>query len=95
MYILFVINYQKVMKNKGFTLIELLVVVAIIGSHLIVQNLNVQFYDTLDYPFRYGIVILVNCIAFLVFKTYSGILRLSTFIDGIKSATGRGQIFTI
>lgn len=61
-----------------------LVVVAIIGSHLIVQNLNVQFYDTLDYPFRYGIVILVNCIAFLVFKTYSGILRLSTFIDGIK-----------
>jgi type IV pilus assembly protein PilA len=31
MYILFVINYQKVMKNKGFTLIELLVVVAIIG----------------------------------------------------------------
>jgi type IV pilus assembly protein PilA len=31
MYILFVINYQKLMKNKGFTLIELLVVVAIIG----------------------------------------------------------------
>jgi len=31
MYILFVINYPKLMKNKGFTLIELLVVVAIIG----------------------------------------------------------------
>jgi len=31
MYILFVINYQKLMKNKGFTLIELLVAVAIIG----------------------------------------------------------------
>lgn len=53
-------------------------------SYIIVRSLRVKFYDTLDVPSRYGIVVLVNIIFFIVFKTYSGILRYSTFIDGIK-----------
>jgi len=53
-------------------------------SYIIVRSLRVKFYDTLDVPSRYGIVVLVNIIFFIVFKTYSGILRYSTFIDGVK-----------
>ena len=53
-------------------------------SYIIVRSLRVKFYDTLDVPLRYGIVVLVNIFFFIVFKTYSGILRYSTFIDGIK-----------
>ena len=53
-------------------------------SYIIVRSLRVKFYDTLDVPSRYGIVVLVNIIFFIVFKTYSGILRYSTFIDGLK-----------
>jgi FlaA1/EpsC-like NDP-sugar epimerase len=53
-------------------------------SYIIVRSLRVKFYDTLDVPSRYGIVVIVNIIFFIVFKTYSGILRYSTFIDGVK-----------
>jgi len=53
-------------------------------SYLIVRSLRVKFYDTLDVPTRYGIIVLVYIIFFLIFKTYSGIIRYSTFIDGIK-----------
>lgn len=53
-------------------------------SYLIVRSLRVKFYDTLDVPTRYGIVLLVNIIFFVIFKTYSGIIRYSTFIDGVK-----------
>ena len=48
------------------------------------RSLRVTFYTTLDIPTRYSIIIFVNFIFFLVFKTYSGILRLSTFIDALK-----------
>jgi len=53
-------------------------------SYLIVRSLHVKFYNTLDIPTRYGIITLVNIIFFIVFKTYSGIIRYSTFIDALK-----------
>lgn len=53
-------------------------------SYLIVRSLRVKFYDTIDVPTRYGIIVLVYSIFFVIFKTYSGIIRYSTFIDGIK-----------
>lgn len=53
-------------------------------SYIIVRSLRVKFYDTLDVPTRYGIIVLVNIFFFIIFKTYAGILRHSTFIDGIK-----------
>ena len=53
-------------------------------SYIIVRSLRVKFYDTLDVPSRYGLVVLINIFFFIVFKTYSGILRYSTFIDGVK-----------
>ena len=53
-------------------------------SYLIIRSLRVKFYDTLDVPTRYGIVVLVNIIFFVIFKTFYGIIRYSTFIDGVK-----------
>jgi FlaA1/EpsC-like NDP-sugar epimerase len=53
-------------------------------SYLIVRSLRVKFYDTLDVPTRYSIVISIYIFYFIIFKTYSGILRYSTFIDGVK-----------
>lgn len=61
-----------------------LVVLSSVFSYLIIRSLRVTFYTTLDVPTRYSIVIAVNILFFLVFKTYSGIIRHSTFIDGIK-----------
>ncbi len=53
-------------------------------THMLLVHLYVTFYDTLSSSLRYGIIVLVNMIYFLVFRTYSGILRHSTFIDGMK-----------
>ena len=61
-----------------------LVVLSTAFTFLIVRSLRVSFYTTLDIPIRYSIVVFINIIFFLVFKTYSGIIRHSTFIDGIK-----------
>lgn len=52
--------------------------------YALLRSLKVTFYTTLNIPIRYSIIILVNFIFFLVFKTYSGILRLSTLVDAIK-----------
>lgn len=53
-------------------------------TYFIVRSLGVQFYDTLNVPTRYGIVVVVYIIFFILFKTFSGIIRHSTFIDGLK-----------
>ncbi len=53
-------------------------------SYFVVKSLGAQFYDTLNIPTRYGIVVLVYILFFFIFRTYSGIIRHSTFIDGIK-----------
>ena len=53
-------------------------------TYTIVKNLQVEFYSTLSVPVRFGIIIIVNTVFFLIFKTYSGIIRHSSFIDVIK-----------
>lgn len=61
-----------------------LVIVSSAFTFVVVRSLHVKFYTTLDVPTRYFIIVFTNIIFFLVFKTYSGIIRHSTFIDGIK-----------
>lgn len=53
-------------------------------TYLIVANLTSQHFDTRPFSVRYGTIILVNVICFVVFKTYAGIIRYSTFIDAIR-----------
>jgi len=49
-----------------------------------IQNLNVALYPNLTSYYQYSFVIIINALFFLFFRTYSGIIRHSTFIDGVK-----------
>ena len=53
-------------------------------TFIVVRSLRVNFYDTLNSPTRNSLVVLIYTIFFIVFKTYSGILRYSSFLDGVK-----------
>ncbi len=61
-----------------------IVIFANIFSYFLFRFLHISFYATLNPLTRYSLVVLINCFFFLFFKTYSGIIRHSTFIDGIK-----------
>jgi len=67
-----------------FCIDVIIVVIANALSYLIIINLEVEFYDTLSFKERFSIVIIIHVIFFLIFKTYSGIIRHSSFIDVIK-----------
>jgi len=56
-------------------------------THFIVTSLNVTFYENLNMPLRFTMIVAVNAFFFLVYRTYAGILRHSTFIDGVKLLT--------
>ncbi|WP_339838342.1 nucleoside-diphosphate sugar epimerase/dehydratase [uncultured Flavobacterium sp.] len=47
-------------------------------------NLQIKFYETLSSFERYGLILAVNVLFFIVFKTYAGIVRHSSFIDAVK-----------
>ncbi len=53
-------------------------------TYIMLTNLTLNFYPTLN-PFgRYAIIILVNALYFFIFRTYAGIIRHSSFIDAVK-----------
>ncbi|KAB1155876.1 polysaccharide biosynthesis protein [Flavobacterium luteum] len=57
---------------------------AIVITHLIITSLNVKFYDNRNFSLSYLIIVFVNAMFFLFYRTYAGIIRHSTFIDGVK-----------
>src|SRR5690606_35060194 len=61
-----------------------IVLIASLITFWIISALNVVFNDSLNAPLRYLAVILTNAAFFLIFRTYAGIIRHSTFIDGVK-----------
>jgi FlaA1/EpsC-like NDP-sugar epimerase len=61
-----------------------IVFVASIVTDFIIYKLTETPFDNFNMSLRYGIIILVNVIFFLFYRTYSGIIRHSTFIDGVK-----------
>ncbi len=67
-----------------FAIDVFIVAAACVITLVIVKSLNVKSYYTISVFSQYGIVVTVNAIFFLFFKTYSGIIRHSTFIDGVK-----------
>lgn len=60
--------------------------------YFIITSTVINFYDVLSITVQGFVFVLVNIIFFFVFKTYSGIIRHSSFVDVIKLALS--QIFT-
>ena len=67
-----------------FTIDVSIVLLACAITHVIVISLNVKLYPTLNIYLQYAFIVLMNAFSFIFFKTYSGIIRHSTFIDGVK-----------
>src|SRR6476620_5297120 len=61
-----------------------IVLVASVVTYFIVESLTINFYKHLNMPVRYALVIFVNAFFFLLYRTYAGIIRHSTFIDCVK-----------
>lgn len=59
---------------------------AMLVTYFILHGTTIYFHDVISVPLQGLIVLLVNLLFFFVFKSYSGIIRHSTFIDIIKLA---------
>lgn len=53
-------------------------------TSIIIHSLSVVFQGVLVGLLQYTFVVLANAFFFLVYRTYAGIIRHSTFIDGVK-----------
>lgn len=67
-----------------FSIDVFIVLVAVLIAKLIVISLSVNFSSALSSELRIAIIVFVNACCFLVYRTYAGIIRHSTFIDGVK-----------
>ncbi|AWM13045.1 polysaccharide biosynthesis protein [Flavobacterium sediminis] len=61
-----------------------ILIIASFLTHYIVQNLTLRNYDTYSMVVRYGIIIFANIFSFVVYRTYAGIIRHSSFVDAYK-----------
>jgi FlaA1/EpsC-like NDP-sugar epimerase len=53
-------------------------------TKIIIHSLSVTFNGSINEFSQSGLVIFINALFFLVYRTYAGIIRHSTFIDGVK-----------
>lgn len=61
-----------------------IVFIASIVTDVIIFKLTQMPFNNMNMTLRYGLILLVNGVFFLFYRTYSGIIRHSTFIDGVK-----------
>lgn len=61
-----------------------ILILASVVTYYIVQNLTFRNYDTYSLVARYSIIIFANIFSFVVFRTYAGIIRHSSFVDAYK-----------
>jgi FlaA1/EpsC-like NDP-sugar epimerase len=67
-----------------FAIDVFIVFVASLITYFIIYSLTGLNYNYFGMVSRYGLIILINAVFFLIYRTYSGIIRHSTFIDGVK-----------
>ena len=91
---------KKRFRNMGYLprwiifLIDVFIVfVASVVTYFIVESLSAEFYKNLNMPVRYALVIFVNAFFFLLYRTYAGIIRHSTFIDCVKLLVSTSTAF--
>lgn len=66
-------------------LIDIIILMSSLAmTHLILLNLNIKFYQTISLPYQYGLLLVINFLFFFVFRTYSGLIRHSSFTDIAK-----------
>ena len=71
-----------------------IVVASCLLTYVVVASLSPDAHKDLNYLPAYLLVVLINALYFLVFRTFSGIIRHSTFIDGIKLLVSTTAAFT-
>lgn len=62
----------------------LITVVAGILNYSLLESTNIEYYDVISIQYRFLIYLVFNSVAFIIFRTYSGLIRHSSFIDAIK-----------
>ena len=67
-----------------FMLDLVIVLTSSVVTYIIISTLIGSYYDHVNVVVRAVLIILVNSIFFVIFRTYSGIIRHSTFIDAVK-----------
>jgi FlaA1/EpsC-like NDP-sugar epimerase len=67
-----------------FAIDAFLVVLACVVTFIILNSLNVKPHTAISIFSQNVIVVFINAVFFVFFRTYSGIIRHSTFIDGVK-----------
>jgi len=67
-----------------FCIDMVIVMFAGIITYFIVANLTFKSYDTYSVSIRYFITLLTYAFFFFAFRTYAGIIRHSSFIDGMR-----------
>ncbi|MDX1463200.1 MAG: hypothetical protein R3359_09095 [Marinirhabdus sp.] len=65
---------------------SLLCVAALLLSFFILNGTRINFHDTLSVPLQMTAILICTIWYFLIFKSYSGIIRHSTFTDILKLA---------
>jgi len=88
---------QKIYDKKIYTLSYLprwiifsidiaIIIFANLLTYIMLVNLIsvLSFYDVLNVYERYSLILIVNTLFFIVYRTYAGIIRHSSFIDAIK-----------
>lgn len=64
--------------------------VSLAMTHFALQAINVSFFSVLPDLFSIALLLSVNILFFFVFKTYSGLIRHSSFIDILKLSFSSG-----
>ncbi|MBL4664185.1 MAG: polysaccharide biosynthesis protein [Flavobacteriaceae bacterium] len=79
----------------------LLVIISIVSVYFIFQGTPINFHDVLSIPEQGLVILAVSLVFFYIFRTYSGIIRHSTFTDIRKlafamiSSTGSLYVFNL
>src|SRR5690606_23592637 len=61
-----------------------ILVFSLLLTYVLLMNLNIRHYETLTLFEQFAILFISNTAFFFVFKTYSGLIRHSTFTDITK-----------
>ena len=85
------IIFNKKFQNIGylprwiiFAIDVFIVIISCFVTHLILSSLNIKLNYFFSILTQNGFIVIINAFFFLFFRTYSGIIRHSTFIDGVK-----------